>query len=592
MKITKALAVIPHHTLKEVFLNTARTRIDIQVDLYDGNLADGRNIAQQLKDEDYDVIISRGGTALMIEEISRIPVIEVEITPYDMIRIMKTLENASGRIAIVGFPNIANCAKTICELLEYHMDTFSISSESDVRPVLESLKSQGYHIIIGDVVTFQTAQQLNMNGVLLSSGRESIAEALEKAVQIGKLRQASEDAALLYQKILENSPSGVYAAKKDGTPIYSNASREDGPAAELIKKLNTLSATGDLAGQSLVVTAGGFHWNVTCESGLIAKSQEIICYYYEKINVTEDASGSPISYVNKIPSGIAGRFYSSAPGSEDISRSIQLYGKSSKPLLLVGEKGVGKDTIAYLIHTSDSQKKRPLVKVDGRALRSKDDIRQLGLLKISPQSTLLIADVDQIPYEFQDSLNHYLSTASASLSLRLITTARTDLRDALDNGSFHPQLYKTISYFILRIPSLRQNIHMLDNALGLMISTLNIELGTQVVGLKADALELLKQYPWEGNLEQLVNVLKHLILFAQGAYITKEDVQKSLSQERASRPLDTPALPLDGTLEEINTRIIRQVLKEEHMNQTQTALRLGISRATLWRKLNSPDRTS
>lgn len=92
--------------------------------------------------------------------------------------------------------------------------------------------------------------------------------------------------------------------------------------------------------------------------------------------------------------------------------------------------------------------------------------------------------------------------------------------------------------------------------MGLLISDLNIQLGTQVVGFRKNALEALKQYPWEGNFPQFTHVLRNLILFSHGAYISAEEVNGALAREREqTQSTLTYALSLNGTLDEITDRI-------------------------------------
>ena len=120
----------------------------------------------------------------------------------------------------------------------------------------------------------------------------------------------------------------------------------------------------------------------------------------------------------------------------------------------------------------------------------------------------------------------------------------------------------------------------------MMISTLNIELGLQIVGLQPDAMEELKAFDWGANLQQLTDVLRRSMLASTSPYLSGETVRRMLEVERSVWSSSRGAAAYwKGTLDDIEKRIIRGILEEEDMNQTKAAKRLGISRSTLWKKI-------
>ncbi len=104
----------------------ASERNDIELDTFVGDLNEGVRIVQQNLHNDYDVIISRGGTASLIEATTSVPVVEVSLSVYDILRAIKLAENYANRYAIVGFPRITDSAHTLSSLLQYQIDIFTI----------------------------------------------------------------------------------------------------------------------------------------------------------------------------------------------------------------------------------------------------------------------------------------------------------------------------------------------------------------------------------------------------------------------------------------------------------------------------------
>jgi transcriptional regulator with PAS, ATPase and Fis domain len=106
--------------------------------------------------------------------------------------------------------------------------------------------------------------------------------------------------------------------------------------------------------------------------------------------------------------------------------------------------------------------------------------------------------------------------------------------------------------------------------------------GTTAIKIKSDALKLLEEYSYPNNIDDLKNVIKQIALNEKDYVIHKETIERVLSNEKSATSLTvTPK----GTLKEIEKEIILAILKEENNNQSKTAERLGINRATLWRKL-------
>ena len=109
---------------------------------------------------------------------------------------------------------------------------------------------------------------------------------------------------------------------------------------------------------------------------------------------------------------------------------------------------------------------------------------------------------------------------------------------------------------------------------------------TQVIGFDEDALTTLKEYSWLFNIDQLKQVIRELLISSDSEYITRQNVERILQKYRSTW-LENSDLNLNLSLAEIELQIIRRVLKDEKGNQVRAAERLGISRSTMWRRLQS-----
>ena len=122
----RILGIAPYEGLKSVMQKMAADRNDIDLTVYVGDLQKGAELAQRNFHGNFDVIISRGGTAELIGSLTDLPVIEITLSVYDVLRAIKMAENFSSRYAIVGFPSITDSARLLCDLLQYRVENFIV----------------------------------------------------------------------------------------------------------------------------------------------------------------------------------------------------------------------------------------------------------------------------------------------------------------------------------------------------------------------------------------------------------------------------------------------------------------------------------
>jgi phosphoglycolate phosphatase-like HAD superfamily hydrolase len=201
----KVLAIAPYEAMKTAIERLAKNRTDLELDAYVGDLYYGKELVQRHIGENYDAIISRGGTAQLIEEVTEVPVIEISLSVYDILRAIKLAENYKERYAILGFPSITGSAHLLCDLLQYQVDIFTVYSAAEVRPLLTKLKLEGYHMVVCDMISHTEAKLLGLNTILITSGAESIEDAFNQAVKIStshiKVRRENQ----FLKEVLKNS---------------------------------------------------------------------------------------------------------------------------------------------------------------------------------------------------------------------------------------------------------------------------------------------------------------------------------------------------------------------------------------------------
>ncbi len=215
----RILGIAPYDGMHTIMENAAQAYPNIQLDIHTGDLEEGQAIVAQMPTNTYDCIISRGGTATLIRKITDLPVIEIQISVYDVLRAIKLAENYSRRYAIVGFPNVTEPAHTLCSLLGLKLDIHTVHSAEEANITLTKLQQEDYHMVVCDMVTHTLARQLGMDAFLINSGIESLQTALDQAVNISTWFARLRQETLLLRSITQGTERPRHCAGAGRQPF-------------------------------------------------------------------------------------------------------------------------------------------------------------------------------------------------------------------------------------------------------------------------------------------------------------------------------------------------------------------------------------
>jgi propionate catabolism operon transcriptional regulator len=185
MKKKILFIIAPYLGLKELAMSVLEEFEGIEIDVYQGNYEKAPRLLKELKaDENYSAIITRGGTVGACKNVTPVPIVEVYINAFDIIRILRLSEGYKGKKIFLAYPSIVKSFKQLSELMGYELESKSYFEHNEVRDIIEELKKEGYELVIGDNIVYQMTQDLGMNSILLTSGIESVRSAIEEAVRL------------------------------------------------------------------------------------------------------------------------------------------------------------------------------------------------------------------------------------------------------------------------------------------------------------------------------------------------------------------------------------------------------------------------
>jgi transcriptional regulator, propionate catabolism operon regulatory protein len=584
----KVLAIAPYDGLKELMIELGRIeKLDIQVEV--GDLEKGVKLASRAVENGIDIIISRGGTAELIQKKVSIPVIEIEVSGYDMLRVLTLVKDYPGKAAIVGFPPISEGAATICKILEIDISAYVISMEEEVRPTLMRLLEEGYDVIIGDAITVKEAANLGLNGVLITSGKESIMKSFEVAKKMHHYFFSLRQRLLIAQQILQEEEEGIVVYDQLLKVIYSNTCFTESlyeifeRTIHIKEAVSEVLATGNF---SIVMESSTDFWNITGKR-LDGYEIPLVVFRAQKITTKTNELSNAVKIISEpnktIPIKTSFTKNSEMRRLEEIA---ERYSEKDDSIWISGERGTSKEKIAQFIHFRSSKRSYPFLNINCALLTDNHwshllNSDEKSLLASNDRGTIFLKNIDSLSLSVQQQLLSYLITNH--VKSRFITSSCDNILAMIERGAFSHDLYYFLAQLTLSMPPLLKRKEDIDQLSRIFISDFNTKYGKQIVGIRNEAIEELENFSWPGNISQLKQTISEGVLLAEGPFIEKEDIRNILKSkliEAEQNNLDTI-----GTLEEIEQKIIKKVWLEEGMNQTKTAERLGINRTTLWRKL-------
>jgi DNA-binding NtrC family response regulator len=296
---------------------------------------------------------------------------------------------------------------------------------------------------------------------------------------------------------------------------------------------------------------------------------------------------------------------------QDVLVLIDRLKDTRTPVLITGESGTGKELVARAIHYRGSLAKQPFVAVDcgslvptlieselfgyekgafTGALRSKQ-----GLFQSAEGGTIFLDEIGELPLEMQAKLLRVLqekevrpvgSNNRAKVDVRVIAASNRDLEASYRAGTFRKDLYFRLNVVTVHVPSLRDRRGDIPDLVQWFLSRYA---PTQPIKVTSAAMNCLREYDWPGNVRELENCIERAVALGDQQIIDLDDLPpaiRSLSSPASELLADLPpGTPSSTDLEDIERVTIRRVFEQVNGDKVLAGQLLGISRATLYRKL-------
>lgn len=305
-----------------------------------------------------------------------------------------------------------------------------------------------------------------------------------------------------------------------------------------------------------------------------------------------------------------------SPQMQEVFKVIQKIAASPSTVLISGESGTGKELVAFEIHRNSDRKEKPFIKINCAAIPSTLIESELfghekgaftgavstkpGRFELANTGTLFLDEVAEMPLEMQVKLLRVLQEQelervggvnSIKIDVRIIAATNKNLEQEVKAGKFREDLFYRLNVVPITLPALRDRKEDVDLLVQFFISQFNEKLKKNVTSVSPEAMSILRNYTWPGNIRQLENALERMILMADGSELKSRDIPEEISG--ISMIAGAPQAPEPSGLKEIVKKqtqtlerdLIEHALEETAGNVTRAAEKLGLSRKGLQLKM-------
>ena len=280
--------------------------------------------------------------------------------------------------------------------------------------------------------------------------------------------------------------------------------------------------------------------------------------------------------------------------------AIETVGPTDATVLITGESGTGKELVARAIHQASPRRFHPLVVIHCGALTETlleselfghekgaftgAQYRKKGKFEIAEGGTVFLDEIGDISLKTQTDLLRVLqereifrvgSNQSIKVDFRCVAATNKDLEQLIEEGKFRPDLFYRLNVFRIELPPLRERRDDIPPLVHHFVGKFTLAMNKKITRVSPQAMTLLQQQPWTGNVRELENAIERAMVVAQEPELREQDfIFKSSASNGASK-----------TLEDVEKAHILRILEQCGWNQTRAAEALDIDRVTLHHKI-------
>lgn len=302
-----------------------------------------------------------------------------------------------------------------------------------------------------------------------------------------------------------------------------------------------------------------------------------------------------------------------SPKMQELKKEIEKVASTNVPVLITGESGTGKELVARAIHNLSNLKDGPFVEVNCAAIPDElieselfghekgafTDAKEkvVGKFILANGGSILLDEIGDMSFRAQAKVLRVLETGEVEpigsqkkikIKVRVLAATNKDLKKLISEGKFREDLYYRLCVYPINVPPLREHLEDLEDLISHFSLFFSWENGVPVKKFSKEVIEVLKNYPFSGNIRELKNLVERLIIISSGKEVKIEDLPKDMVSfkpkyvEKKIEDINN----LEEFINEMEKEFILYYLKIFNWNISKTAEYLKIPRSNFYRILN------
>lgn len=631
----KIAIIVPKDTVNTAKLAAEQFKENITVLL--GSMDEGVNLAKQLEEHDYDVIIARGGTfTLLMKSSVRVPIISVPIVPIDIFKAINEAEKIDCDVSLIVSKNMIQACESYELIAGRTLKIFPIEMEWEIEQSIKELAYERKKVVVGPGIITKYAHLYGLEPVVIKSGKEAIVTSIEEARRIAIATRKEKKNSERIKAVIEHSYEGVIAVDKRGyINIFNNSAQQllKCHASEVIgKNINTLLPELELKDTLLSgVKETEIIKNLKGEKFIVSKipiivNNEVVDVVtilrdINEIQKMEEKIRQDIATTGHYAKYEFNDVIGKSESTNEIIRIGKEYAKVDSTVLIEGETGTGKEVLAQSIHNYSNRSNRPFVAVNCAALPESlleselfgyapgaftgaDRKGKRGLFELAHEGTIFLDEISEMNPLLQGRLLRVIQEKQVMkigdnkvipINVRIITATNQKLSDLVSAGKFREDLFYRLNILRMVLVPLRDRKEDIPCLLDYFINIYCKKLNKKNLIIHSEVKQYLLEYSWPGNIREIRNFCERLVVMAKKTDILLDDITNQILNVDLNHNkfnMDTNSRGRNNIyyqhainladMEEINIKLALQSSNGKIVNAAEE---LGISRTTLWRKM-------
>lgn len=631
---SKILVTSPYPQFTQLVKQVSREK-QLEVKIIEALLEKAAELVyEEVHNAEYEVVVSRGGTAAAIRKVVDIPVVTAEFNDFDLLRALWKARDFGDKIAYLGSAyREAYEFDELMDMLGVEMRQYTYRNSQEFAEQITKAAKDGFKVVVSGAEWGQSlANSIGIKGMVIYSSLRSVTQALERAEEVLSIRRRDKEYSRRLSTMIQAVGEGVVCVDAGGSVLFANEMAENlldftcssvlgKKAKEANNGFSDLLALPIGSGQKCFINGTDLVVNRAEVDDRKEHFGEI--FTLQKISQLQQLEQKIRKELHR--KGLVARFsfadiLTQEETMQNLIEKAENFSEVNSTVLIIGESGSGKELFAQSIHRASSCANGPFVAVNCAALP--EDLLESelfgyeegaftgarkggkpGLFELAHGGTIFLDEIGSISLGVQARLLRVLQEREVMriggesvipVDVRCIAATNKNLQKAVRGGGFRSDLYFRLNVLKLELPSLNDRRGDVPLLADHFLTEFNRRFSKKIKGIPPDLVVWMQNYSWPGNIRELSNFMERLVILADKGKLDKKWVQQLIAEadEGVIRNENSSANHIAvkvGTLEDMEKQLIDIINEKAKGNRSDLAKLLGISRTTLWKKLNSTD---